>query len=181
VELSHQAIALNDVTGYPHLVLAQVHLQKRQFDDAKAEADQAVSDRPSCPAAFAIKAGVLNYLGHAGDAIEHAQHAVRLSPVYPVFFPAILASSYHGAERYEEAITAARDAIQLDPSKLEPYLILAACAVALGHVEEAQRAVRKVRALRPGFSLAAFATSQPYKEIKHLDHLLGQLRTAGLD
>jgi len=181
VELAHKAIEHDDVTGYPHVILAQVHLQNREFDEAKAEADHAVSDRPSCPASFALKADVLNYLGQADNAIEHAQHAVRLSPVHPLYFPAVLASSYHGAERYEEAITAARDAIQLDPSKPEPYLILAACAVALGHAEEAQRAVRKVRALRPEFSLAAFATSQPYKEIKHLDHLLGQLRTAGLD
>ena len=181
MELARQAIALDDVTGYPHMVLAQVHLQNREFDEAKAEADHAVSDRPSCPASFAIKAGVLNYLGHAGDAIEHAQHAVRLSPVYPLFFPAILASSYHGAERYEEAITAARDAIQLDPSKPEPYVILAACAVALGHVEEAQQAVQKVLALKPKFNLAAFAKLQPYKDQNHLDRLLDQLGTAGFE
>ena len=181
VELAQKAIELDDVTGYPHLILAQVHLQNRKFDEAKAEADYAVSDRPSCPASFAIKAGVLNYLGDAGNAIEHAQHAVRLSPVYPLFFPAILASSYHGAERYGEAITAARDAIRLDPKKPEPYVILAACAVALGHVEEAQQAVRKVLALKPGFSLAAFADSQPYKDRKHLDQLVDQLRTAGFE
>ncbi len=181
VELARRAIELDDVTGYSHVILAQVHLQNREFDEAKAEADQAVSDRPSCPAAFAIKAGVLNYLGDAGDAIEHAQHAVRLSPVYPLFFPAVLASSYHGAERYEEAIAAARDAIQLDPSKPEPYVILAACAVAVGHVEEAQQSVQKVLTLKPEFNLAAFARSQPYKDQKHLDRLLDQLGSAGFE
>jgi len=182
VELAHKAIELDDVTGYPHVILAQVHLHRREFDEAKAEADHAVSDRPSCPASFAIKAGVLNYLGHAGDAIEHAQHAARLSPVYPLWvYPAILASAYHGAARNEEAIAAAKDAIQLDPNKPEPYVILAACAVALGHVEEARQAVRKVLALKPGFSLAAFAKSQPYKDPKHLDRLLDHLRTAGLE
>jgi class 3 adenylate cyclase/TolB-like protein len=181
VELARKAIELDDVTGYPRVILAQVHLQNREFDEAKAEADHAVSDRPSCPASFAIKAGVLNYLGHADDAIEHAQHAFRLSPVHPLYFPAVLASSYYGAERYGEAITAARDAIQLDPNKPEPYVILAACAVALGDVEEAQQAVRKVLALKPEFSLAAFAKSQPYKDPKHLERLLDQLRTAGLE
>ena len=60
-------------------------------------------------------------------------------------------------------------------------VILAACAVALGHVEEARQAVRKVLALKPGFSLAAFAKSQPYKDPKHLDRLLDHLRTAGLE
>jgi adenylate cyclase len=179
--LARKAIELDDVTGYPHLVLAQVHLQNRDFDEAKAEADHAVSARPSCPASFAMKADVLNYLGDAGDAIDHAQHAFRLSPVHPQIFPAVLASAYHGAERYEEAITAARDAIELDRDKPEPYVILAACAVALGDAKEARQAVRKVLALRPGFSLAAFAASQPYKEPSHLDRLLDQLRTAGFE
>ena len=134
-----------------------------------------------CPASFAIKADVLNHLGDSRDAIEHAQHAFHLSPIHPQIFPAILASSYHGAERYEESMAAARDAIQLDPSKPDPYVILAACAVALGHLEEAKKAVRQVLALRPGFSLAAFATSQPYRDPKHLDRLLDQLRTAGFE
>jgi class 3 adenylate cyclase/tetratricopeptide (TPR) repeat protein len=181
VELARKAIELDDVTGYPHLVLAQAHLHNRNFDEAKAEADHAVSARPSCPASFAMKANVLNHLGEAGDAIEHAQHAFRLSPVHPQIFPAVLASAYHGAERYEEAITAARDAIQLDPNKPEPYVILAACAVALGHVEEAKQAAQEVLTLKPEFNLAAFAKLQPYKDQKHLDRLLDQLGTAGFE
>jgi tetratricopeptide (TPR) repeat protein len=180
-ELSRQAIALDDVTGYPHLVLAHAHLRNREFEDARAEADNATAARPSCPVAFAIKAGVLNYLGDTGGAIEHAQHAFRLSPVHPLFFPAVLASSYHGAERYEEAMAAARDAIELNTEMMEPYVILAACAVALGNVEEARGAVRKVRDLKPGFSLEDFAALQPYRDPKHLDRLLDQLRTAGLE
>jgi len=80
-----------------------------------------------------------------------------------------------------EAINAAKGAIQLNPNKPEPYVILAACAVALGDVEEAQQAVRKVLALRPEFSLADFAMSQPYKVQKYLDRLLDQLKSAGLE
>jgi tetratricopeptide (TPR) repeat protein len=180
-ELARQAIALDDVTGYAHMVLAQVHLHNREFDEAKAEADNATSARPSCAAAFAVRADVLNYLGDAGEAIEYAQHAHRLSPIHPQYFPAVLASAYHSAERCEEAMAAAKDAIELDPNKFEPYLILAACAVVLGQAEEAQRAAQRVRALKPGFNLAAFADTQPYKDRKYLDHLVDQLRTAGLE
>ena len=180
VALAHRAIELGDVTGYPRIILAQVHLRRREFDAARAEAEQAVSDRPSCPASFSIKAAVLNYLGETGDAITHAQHAVRLSPVYPVFFPAILASSLHGAERYTEAIAAAKEAIALDPSKAEPHVMHAACAEALGRHDEAQAAVRSLLSAKPGFTLAGFAASQPYRDPKHLDRLLEQLRAAGL-
>jgi adenylate cyclase len=181
VELARQAIALDDVTGYPHMILAHAHLRKREFDEAKSEADRAVSARPSCPASFAMKAHVLNYLGESGEAIEHAQHAVRLSPIHPQIFPAVLASAYHSAGRYQEAIAAAKDAIELDPTKIEPYLILTACAAALGQAEEAQRTVREVRAMKPEFSLEVFAVSQPYKDQAHLNRLVDQLKTAGLE
>jgi adenylate cyclase len=163
------------------MVLAQAHLYRRQFDEAKAEAAHVVSARPSCPASFAIKADVLTHLGDSRDAIEHAQHAFRLSPIHPQIFPAVLATAYHGAGRYKESMAAAKGAIELGPTKIDSYLILAACAAVLGQAEEAQRVVREVLALKPGFSLAVFASSQPYKDQEHLDRLVDQLKTAGLE
>jgi adenylate cyclase len=180
VELAREAISLEDVTGYPHLVLAQVYLSKREYDQAIVEADRAVLARPSCPSAYSLKAGVLNYLGRPAEAIEFAEYAVRLTPVHPPMYPAILASAYYGSERHEEATAAAKAAIELDEGNVDPYLILAASDVALGHTEEARWAVRKVIKLQPEFSLAEFAESQPYKEQKHLDRLMARLRSAGL-
>jgi hypothetical protein len=95
-------------------------------------------------------------------------------------YPAILASAYHGSERDEEAVAAAKAAIELDDQSVDPHLILAASSVALGHTEEARWAAEKVLKLKPGFRLADYAASQPYKEQKQLDRLLDQLRSAGL-
>ena len=79
------------------------------------------------------------------------------------------------------ASPAAKTAIELDETRIDPYLVLAASQVVLGHGEDARWASDKVRKLKPAFSLADFATSQPYKEPKHLDRLMDQLRTAGLE
>ena len=181
VQRAQEAIRLNDVTGYPHLVLAQVHLNRREFDEASAEADRAVTARPSCPAAYSLKASVLTYLGRPSEAIEHALYALRLTPVHPPMHSAVLASAFYGSERHEEAIAAANTAIELDATRIDPYLVLAASHVVLGHGEDARWASDKVRKLKPAFSLADFATSQPYKDQNHLDRLLDQLRTAGLE
>ncbi len=181
VERAQEAIRLNDVTGYPHLILAQVHLSKREFDEASAEADRAVSARPSCPAAYTLKASVLNYLGRSVEAIEYAQYALRLTPVHPPMYPAILASAFYGSERHEEAIAAAKTAIELDETHIDPYLVLAAANVVLEHSEDVRWAAEKVRKLKPAFNLKDFSASQPYKDQKHLDRLLDQLRTAGLE
>jgi len=181
IERAQEAIRLNDVTGYPHLVLAHIHLSRREYDEASAEADLAVSARPSCPTSYSLKAGVLNYLGRPREAIEHAQYALRLTPIHPPMYPAILASALYGSERHEEAIAAARTAIELDERNVGPYLFLAASNVVLGYTEEARRAAQSLLKVQPDFRLAAFAESQPYKDQKHLDRLIGQLRSAGLE
>ncbi len=181
VERAQEAIRLNDVTGYPHMVLAQVYLSKHQFDEASAEAEHAVTARPSCPASFTLKASVLNYLGRPSEAVEHAEYALRLTPVHPPMYPAILANAFYGSGRYEEAVAAAKTAIELDDTHIDPYLMLAAANAALGRGEEARRAAEKVRRLKPGFSLEDYAPSQPYKDPDHLTRLLDRLRSAGLD
>ena len=181
VERAQQAIDLEDVTGYPHMVLAHIHLNRREYAEASVEADQAVFSRPSCPASYSLKAAVLNYLSRSAEAIEFAQYAVHLTPVHPPFYPAILAHALYGAGRYEDAIAAAKAAIGLDPRKIEPYVFLATSNVALDRGEAARRAAQDLRAHQPDFSLASFADSQPYKDQAHLDRLIDQLRTAGLE
>ena len=179
--MSREAVRLNDVTGYPHLVLAQVHLSRREFEEASREADLAVSARPSCPAAYSLKASVLIYLGRADEAIEHAQYALRLTPIHPPMYPAILAHALYGSGRYDEAVEAAKSAIELDESRVDPYLFLAAASVAIGNDEEARRAARTVLKLKPEFSLSEFAQAQPYREQKDLDRLVEQLSSADLE
>lgn len=181
IELAQDAIRLGDVTGYPHLVLAQVHLSRREFDKASQEADLAVTARPSCPAAYSLKASVLIYLGRPNDAIEHAQYALRLTPVHPPMHSAILANAYYGSQRYEEAVEAAKTAIELDESRVDPYLFLSASNIALDHEEEGRRAAQRVLNLKPDFNLSEFSQAQPYKEHTDLNRLIDQLRSAGLE
>ncbi len=179
-ELARKAIALNDVTGYAHMVMAHVHLSRREYDDAMSEATKAVSDRPSCPAAYSIKASVLTYLDQAADAVELAQYALRLTPVHPPLYSAVLASAYYGCERFEESIVAAKDAINLKGKDISPYLYLAASSVALGRTDEARRTAMEVRKIDPALTLAQFAESQPYKEPETLERLIARLTSAGL-
>ncbi|WP_170575966.1 adenylate/guanylate cyclase domain-containing protein [Ruegeria atlantica] len=181
VTRAQEAIRRDDVTGYPHLVLAQVHLSNREFDDAETHANSAVLARPSCPAAYSLKAAVLNFLGRSNESIEFAQFALRLTPVHPPMYPAILANALYGCERYHEAIEAAQSAINLDSGNVEPYLALAACNGALKCKEDALWAVEKVRRLHPNFKLREYAQKQPYKEQHRLDRLIRNLREAGLD
>ena len=179
-EQARLAIDREDVTGYAHLVLAHVYLREREFENAMREATSAVSDRPSCPAAYALKAAVLIYVGHPDKAIEYAQYSVRLTPVHPPMFPAILAIAFYGSGKYQEAITASHAAIELRATDVDSYLTLAASNVATDCPEQARSAADKILELVPNFNLAEFGETQPYREQKHLDRLLDHLRNAGL-
>jgi len=144
------------------------------------EVTSAISDRPSCPAAFALKAAALNYVENSGEAIEFAQYATHLTTVHPPMFSTILASAFYGSGRHEDAISAAHAAIELRATDVDPHLVLAASNMAMGRPEQARSATEKVVELAPNFNLAEFGETQPYKEQKHLDRLLDQLRSAGL-
>jgi adenylate cyclase len=178
-ELARQAIALDDITGYANMVLAHVHLIRREYDEAMSQATIAVTYRPSCPASYAIKASVLTYLDQAAEAIEFAQYALRLTPVHPPMYPAVLASAYYGCDRFEEAVAAAQDSVELESVDLSPYLYLAASYAAMNRMEEAQRAAMKVREKEPDFTLDEFAQSQPYKNPNTMDLLISRLNSAG--
>ena len=179
-ELAHEAVVREDVTGYPHLILAHVHLDRREYDEAMAEAGRAVTDRPSCPGAYSLKANVLNYLGRPQEAIELAQFAVRLSPLRPPTYATVLPTAYFACGQFEESISAAEASIALDERNVGLYVILAASCAALGRAEEARRAAAEILRRNPDFNLDDFAKSQPYKDRNALEGLLTQVRSSGL-
>jgi adenylate cyclase len=179
-ELARDSLRMEDTSGYAHLVLAHTHLHRREFDEALIEATHGVTKRPSCNGAYSLKANILIYLGRSNEAIDLAEYAVRLVPVNPPMYPAILASAYHGCDRHEEAITAALSSIELDNNNVDSNLVLAASSDALGRSETAHRATEEVLKLKPEFNLKEFVETQPYKEQEDLDRLTAQLSSAGL-
>jgi len=179
-ELAREALELEDVTGLSHLTMAQIHLFKREHEKALAESEQAVLARPSCDASYAIKAHILNYLGRPAEAIELARYAIRLTPVYPTFYPAVLAAAYYGSGQYEEAAAAAEEVLASDRDNLDALLVLASAQAASGQTDAARRVAHRVRRVKPDFTLDKFAASQLYKDPQNLEQVLAMLRKAGL-
>jgi tetratricopeptide (TPR) repeat protein len=179
-DLARKALELGDTTGYAHLVMALVHLADHEYEEAMTQATEGVAARPNCNGAYAIKASVLNFLGRPREAIEFAQYAVRLTPVYPAEFPAVLAAAYHDSGRYAEAIAAATASLQLRDDDIDPMLMLAAAHVARGSLQQARAIAAKVQNLDPTFRLTEFSATQPYRNPQDLERLIGRLREAGL-
>jgi TolB-like protein/tetratricopeptide (TPR) repeat protein len=180
LELARKAEDLEDFTGLSHLVMAQIHLFKREHDKALEAVQNAVIARPSCDLSYVAKANILNYLGRSKEAIDLAKFAIRLSPVYPPFFPKTLAAAFYGSGRYEEAIESAKEVLKSDKDNLDALLILAGANAALDRQEEASKVAQEIKRVKPDFSVKNFVETQPYRDMKILKQVTSMLQRAGL-
>jgi adenylate cyclase len=179
-DLARRALELGELNGYSYFMLAHMHLLKREHEEALRLADQALGERPSCQAAFNLKANILNYCERPEEAIPLARQAIRLSPVAPPWYPEVLATSQFLCGRHEEAITAANQALALAPDSLHARLVLAASLVGTGRLDAAKETGREILSMDPAFTLKRFALSQPYRDPVPLERLVFLLRRAGL-
>lgn len=179
--MARKAEDLEDFTGLSHLVMAQIHLFRRQHDEALEAVGKAVLARPSCDLSYAVKAEILIYLGRPSEAIDLAKFAIRLCPLCPSFFQKTLAAAYYGSGRYDAAITAATDALRRDNENLDALLIVAAANAALDRLAEASRTASEIRKRWPDFSLKNHSETQPYRDREILQHKMTMLQKAGLN
>jgi adenylate cyclase len=180
-ELARRSLDLGDVSGFGQLMLGHMFLIRREHDEALAMSEEALRERPSCQAAYGLRANILNYYGRPLDAIPLAKQSIRLSPVAQTFFPEVLATSYYLAGRFEEAIAAAHQTLELAPDSVNARVVLAASLMETGRLDAAREAASEILAMEPGFTLRRFATSQPYREPAALQRLVDSAREAGLD
>ena len=179
-ELAQKSLTIEEATGFPHLTMAQIHLIKREFEQALEEIEKASVFRPGCGGVPANKAKILNYIGRPTEAIELAKRAIRITPVFPMYYPTVLARAYYLCDRHEEAIAVCREITKRDPNSLDALLILTGGNVVLSQMEEANRLAQEVLRIKPGFSLEEYAQSQPYREPQTLDGVITMLRKVGL-
>ena len=177
---ANRARSIDDPSGFSSLVMAQVHLSRREHDLALEAARFALELRPSCDVSAATFASVLNYLDRSEEAIPYAEQAIRLTPIAPTIYPEILASSYFWAGRYEEAIFAAQMVIQHNIDSLDAWLVLAIAESAAGNTPASRAAMEEVLSLRPDLQLNTYLETQPYIGKARLEELEGHLRVAGL-
>ena len=180
IEIAQKSLTLEEATGFPHLTMAQIHLIKGEHDRALEEIKKAGFIRPGCGGVPAIKANILNYIGRPTEAIELAKRAIRITPVFPMWYPSILARAYYLCDRNEEAIAVAKEILNRNQDQLDALLILAYASTAINRVNDAHQAVREIIRVKPGFTLEEYAKSQPYRDPRILERIIQMLQMAGL-
>ena len=129
----------------------------RDHDLALAAVDRAMMINPNAAAVLAFDALTRCICGAYDMAVEHAEKALRLSPLEPLVYHAAFAFALACllTGRTEEAVAHARKAIEGNRNFALPYCVLALSCARLGHADEAADAVRRLIRAAPRFRLAS--------------------------
>jgi adenylate cyclase len=178
--LASAAVALNPSDPAPHVLLAQVHQFRREFDAASAEADAAFALEPNNAITLANLGSMLRYAHRAEEAAEVVERAVRLDPFHPPNYLEWLADAYFFLGRYDDCIEAVERGVALDPNFVALHVVGAQCYAAFDDEEKARDAAAKILRANPRFTLKAFASYVPFRDERDLQLKVEMLRKAGV-
>jgi adenylate cyclase len=179
-ELGQRAVALDDSLSFPHEVLGQAYLWKKQYEQAITEAERAIALDPNNADGYVTLADILVNAGRPEEGVELTEKALRLNPRYPPRYLVELGWAYYRAGRYEEAIATLKKVLTLNPNLTPAHWTLAACYAELGRLEEARAEVAAVLRIIPNASLEGLKQNLPFKDPAAFERFLAALRKAGL-
>ena len=179
VQHARTAISLdgNDAQAFAVLARTTAFLFGN-YVEALALAERSIELNPNLTSAWLHSGWVHHYAGNAGIALDHLNRALRLSPNDPVNFDTWsgIAIVLIRLERDEQAVAAARRAVQLNPKYTTAWRALASSLALSGDVEGSRYAASQLLFLEPTFTLARW--HRPW--LKNTVRFMEGLRKAGL-
>ena len=100
---ARKAVALDDTDQLPHIVLAWLHHESGESEQAQQHLARAAEINPNDADAMVNRAMILALEDQAVTAIGLAQLAIRLNPRHPDWYVAYLGGSLFRAKRFAEA------------------------------------------------------------------------------
>ena len=180
-ERAQAAVERDDESGMGQTVLAHVRVQRHDWDGALDAVKKATALRPSCDLTYGIAASVMRYLGRWEDAVDYANRAVRLSPLFAWWYESIRANAEFIGGNYEVAADVAEGVVAEYETDVDALLTLAAAQSALGQSRHAAAALKHARKTRPGLNAASLRADLPYRDDDTLTRFISELEAAGLE
>jgi TolB-like protein/Tfp pilus assembly protein PilF len=140
-----------------------ISMLARDLPRAREAFKQALAENPNSATVHMLACMNLFLLDRPQEALEHASHAIVLSPRDPLRHAAYLGkgSAFFHMGRYEEAAEACRNALAVRSGFVMSHLILIASLGQLGKIDAAQVAVSDLQALRPEITASSAQAQMP--------------------
>jgi adenylate cyclase len=177
---AQRAAALNPSYRQGHEALGMVYLFQRQYGQAIAALEQALTFDSSVAGSYAILADTLGRAGKVGEALQMIEQALRHKPLIVDLQFALIGSAYYFAGKSEEAIAPLQRHLRRYPNRPDAHLTLAAVYSELGQTAQARAEAAEVLRLNPKFSLEVHKERVPIKDPAMLERHIAALRKAGL-
>jgi len=158
------ALALDDRDPWAYFPSAMLQARLRRFGEAARLSHRALELNPNFALAHAFLATTLSNQGAHQEALDSAEHALRLSPrdrPVGVYASMAMMNVHFTAGRYAECTTWARNLIEKSPGYLAGHIFLTAALALEGDLTAAAEARDTLVRLRPQFSLAWMTENLP--------------------
>jgi adenylate cyclase len=158
------ALGLDDRDPWAHLAHGVVRFRMRQQGEAERAFRRALDLNPNFALAHARLAGSLAVQGAHQEAVDSAEHALRLSPRdrnVATYASLALAGVHFAAGRYPECATWARNAIEKSPEIVPGHFFLTAALAMGGDLTAAAEARDTLLRLLPDYSLTWVRQNSP--------------------
>jgi adenylate cyclase len=178
--LAHKALPIDPSGGAPYNLLQNISLHRRQYDEAIAYSEKAVTLAPNAAGIVAQLGRALVKAGRPEEALPVIKRAIRLSPYTPPNILHYEGEAYHAMGQYEEAIAAFERARARNPKGATVLVWLALTYADMDRMEEARAAGQELLELTPGFSAKEWVNARDYKDRAIPKRFLVTLHQLGL-
>jgi TolB-like protein/cytochrome c-type biogenesis protein CcmH/NrfG len=177
-----RALALDDCDSWAQTALGYLAMMERRTDESIAAFRRAVELNPNSATAHGDLSRGLAFAGHDVEAIEHADDAIRLSPMDPdmALFLGGIAVAHYGAARYADALRVSEEIMRLRPGFQGAQRLHCASLAQTGRIDEARAYLAMIRREQPQLSIAWIKASVPYQTEGLMERFLQGMRKAGL-
>ena len=178
-ELVHQAVSFDTTSAQAHLALGYIYVWQKHYEQAIAEARQAIALNPNDAEGYAALGDILNYAGRPAEVREVMEHAMRLDPHYPAEYLSNIGRAYFLLGQHAEAIALLHRVVIRNPEYGPAHVRLTILYSELGRLAEAQAELAEVVRIYPRLSLEHYRRA-PYKDLAVMERYMNGLRQAGL-
>ena len=177
-----RAVALDDRDAWGHIALGYWAMMERRTDESIAAFAGRCGLNPNSAAAHAHLSRGLAFAGRDAEAIEHAQEAIRLSPLDPdmaLFLGGLAIANFAGG-RYAQAAHNATEALRLRPGFHGPQRLRCASLAQAGQLSEARKLSGRGMQQQPQLTLRWVRENAPFQTPELMERYLEGMRKAGL-
>jgi TolB-like protein/DNA-binding winged helix-turn-helix (wHTH) protein len=179
LEIARAAHQMNPDIPETYWVLAYVHAQRRQHEQALQYLETAVRLYPSFADGYALMASVYAHIGRPADAVRVVRNAMRLNPEAGNLYFLTLGRAYLSLGDLEQARVNLEYALSRNAVQLEVLVYMAALHVTAGDKAAAAWDAEEIRALQPGFSSRSWLETYPMTDVTQKAKLTRALGEVG--